>query len=128
MVSYTALVMRVWHFRRSDLAAAHALAGVSDPMFWISHSREVHHSEKHFHCVSNKPVQFKILVVIIRKYKRYITTYNSRLIFRLLPIVSLVYSGVSHITVGETITKWCSELKPVWFFVTLNFIFTYQRA
>ena len=52
-----------------------------------------------------KPVQFKILIVIIRKYKRYITTYYSRLIYRLLPIVSLVYSGVSHITVGETITE-----------------------
>ena len=35
MVSYTALVMRVWHFRRSDLAAAYALAGVSDPTFWL---------------------------------------------------------------------------------------------
>ena len=74
-------------------------------MFWISHSREVHHSEKYFHCVFNKPVQFKILVVIIRISIREFTTYNPRLIFRLLPIVSLVYSGVSHITVGETITK-----------------------
>ena len=104
MVSYTALVMRVWHFRRSDLAAAYALAGVSDPMFWISHSREVHHSESTFHCVFNKPVQFKILVVIIRISIREFTTYNSRQIYRLLPIVLLVYSGVSHITVGETIT------------------------
>ena len=88
MVSYTALVMRVWHFRRSDLAAAYALTGVSDPMFWISHSREVHHSEKYFHCVYNKPVQFKILVVIIRISIREFTTYNSRQIYRLLPIVS----------------------------------------
>ena len=83
----------------------HALAGVSDPTLWRSHSREDNHSESTFHCVFNKPVQFKILIVIIRKYKRYITTYYSRLIYRLLPIVSLVYSGVSHITVGETITE-----------------------
>ena len=31
MVSYAALVMRYGNFRRSDLAAAYALAGVSDP-------------------------------------------------------------------------------------------------
>ena len=31
-------------FRRSDLSAAYALVGVSDPLLGLTHSREVHHS------------------------------------------------------------------------------------
>ena len=72
-------------FRRSDLSAAYALVGVSDPLLGLTHSREVHHSAS---CVFNKPLLFTILVVIIRISIRDITTYNSRLIYRLLPIVS----------------------------------------
>ena len=120
MVSYTALVMRVCHF--SEIWPRGRLrAGRGQRPNTLKFSLQ--RSPPQRSCVFNKPFQITILVVYIsHKYKRVlriifgITTYYSRLIFRLLPIVSLVYSGVSHITVGETITNWCSELKPVWFY------------
>ena len=87
--------MRYDQIRRSDRAAAYALAGVSDPTPWLTHSREVP--------TVKIPISLCFIInhycydfgVIIRKYREVFTTYIIRDLYKLLVIVSSVVWGQS---------------------------------